>query len=85
MSIISYGRSALIEKITLLVKDYNSHTFNAGRMICGLTATDAFILPTSTFQRDYWKRTKPDAALSGEKLYFMKDETSAPVLADAQC
>ena len=28
MSIISYGRSAPIEKITLLVKDYNSHTFN---------------------------------------------------------
>ncbi|HNP22804.1 MAG TPA: SMP-30/gluconolactonase/LRE family protein [Panacibacter sp.] len=69
-------------KITLLVKDYNGHTFN-GPNDLWINSNGCIYFTDPYFQRDYWKRTKPDAALSGEKLYFMKDETSAPVLADA--
>ena len=64
------------------MKDYNGHTFN-GPNDLWINSNGCIYFTDPYFQRDYWKRTKPDAALSGEKLYFMKDETSAPVLADA--
>lgn len=57
------------KNITVLMKDYNGHLLNGPNDLWidskgGIYITDPY------YQRDYWKRTKPDPDLGGEKLYY---------------
>lgn len=70
------------KKIKVLVKDFKGHVFN-GPNDLWINSNGNIYFTDPYFQRDYWQRTSPDAAIGGEKLYFMKDENTAPVLADA--
>ncbi|MEP6466578.1 MAG: SMP-30/gluconolactonase/LRE family protein [Parafilimonas sp.] len=58
------------KKITVLVKDYNGHRLN-GPNDLWVDASGGIYITDPYFQRDYWKRKKPDAALKGEKLYYL--------------
>lgn len=58
------------KKITVLVNEYNGYLLNGPNDLWidtkgGIYITDPY------YQRDYWKRAKPDAGLGGEKLYYL--------------
>ena len=58
------------KKITVLVKDYNGHELN-GPNDLWIDAKGGMYITDPYYQRDYWSRTKPDAGLEGEKLYYL--------------
>jgi gluconolactonase len=58
------------KKITVLVNDYRGHTLN-GPNDLWIDAFGGIYITDPYFQRDYWERKKPDAALGGEKLYYL--------------
>lgn len=70
------------KKVTALVKDFHGHLFN-GPNDCWVTPGGAIYFTDPYYQRDYWERKQPDAALGGQRLYYMKNKNSAPVIADS--
>jgi gluconolactonase len=69
------------KKVTVLVKDFRGYTLN-GPNDLWINNNGNIYFTDPYFQRDYWERKKPDPAIGGEKLYFMRDERSQPVIAD---
>lgn len=70
------------KKITVLLKDFHGHLLN-GPNDLWINSNGNIYFTDPYFQRDYWTRQNPDPAIAGEKLYFMKDEKSVPVVADS--
>jgi len=70
------------KRITVLLKDYHGHLLN-GPNDLWINTNGNIYFTDPYYQRDYWQRKNPDPAIGGEKLYFMKNEKSAPVVADA--
>ena len=70
------------KKIRVLATNYNGYVLNGpndvwiNRLTGGMYITDPF------FQRPYWTRKQPDAALNGEKLYYLPPESNILILAD---
>ena len=71
------------KKIRVLATNYNGYVLNGpndvwiNRLTGGMYITDPF------FQRPYWTRKHPDAALNGEKLYYLPPESNILILADS--
>ena len=71
------------KKIRVLATNYNGYVLNGpndvwiNRLTGGMYITDPF------FQRPYWTRKQPDAALNGEKLYYLPLGKHKLVLADS--
>lgn len=70
------------KKVTVLLKDFQGYTFN-GPNDLWINKNGNIYFTDPYFQRDYWERKGPDAALGGEKLYFMRNENSIAIVADA--
>ena len=68
------------KKVTVLVKDFRGYILN-GPNDLWINNNGNIYFTDPYFQRDYWTRKNPDPAIGGEKLYFMKDEKSQPVIA----
>lgn len=69
------------KKVTVILKDFKGHLLN-GPNDLWINNNGNIYFTDPYFQRDYWERKNPDPAIGGEKLYFMKDERSQPVIAD---
>lgn len=70
------------KKITVLVKDFHGHLFN-GPNDCWVSPGKAVYFTDPYYQREYWQRKEPDAALGGQRLYYMKNKSAVPVIADS--
>lgn len=58
------------KEVTVLVKDYNGAQLN-GPNDLWIDAKGGIYITDPYFQRDYWKRKDPDAALGGEFVYYL--------------
>jgi len=71
-------------KVTVLLRDVQGHQLNGPNdlwiqpRIQGVYFTDPY------YQRDYWSRTAPDAALGGQKVYYLPPGQAQPVVVDDQ-
>lgn len=71
------------KKILVLASHYEGHVLNGpndvwiNRLTGGMYITDPY------FQRDYWARTEPDAALGGEHMYYLPPGKKELVVGDS--
>lgn len=70
------------KKITVLLKNYNGHTFN-GPNDCWVNSSGDIYFTDPYYKRDYWKRTKPDSLLGGQFLYLLKNKKTNAVRIDS--
>jgi gluconolactonase len=68
-------------KVTVLLKDFKGHRLNGPNDLWiskkgGIYFTDPY------YQRNYWDRKTPDAALGGEKVYYLPKGKKEPVVVD---
>ncbi|MFT4154623.1 SMP-30/gluconolactonase/LRE family protein [Parafilimonas sp.] len=71
------------KKITVLVNNYKGHILNGPNDVWVNRLTGGIYITDPYYQRNYWSRTKPDAALGGEKLYFLPPGKKELILADS--
>lgn len=69
-------------KVTVLLQSFRGAQFNGPNDLWidedgGVYFTDPY------YQRDYWKRTKPDPLIGGQKLYYLPSGAKEPVIVDS--
>lgn len=71
------------KKIRVLASRYKGHILNGPNDVWINRITGGMYITDPYFQRDYWKRKQPDAALGGEKLYYLPAGSEELILADS--
>jgi gluconolactonase len=71
------------KKITVLASNYNGHILNGPNDVWVNRKTGGMYITDPYYRRNYWSRTKPDAALGGEKIYFLPPGKKELVLVDS--
>jgi gluconolactonase len=67
---------------SVLVTDFQGHRLN-GPNDLWIDAKGGIYLSDPYYQRDYWERTHPDAALGGQHLYYLHPDHSTLTIADS--
>jgi len=68
-------------KVSVLVTDFKGHRLN-GPNDLWVDAKGGMYLTDPYYQRDYWDRTQPDAALAGEHLYYLHPDKLTLTIVD---
>lgn len=71
------------KKVSVLIDNYKGHVLNGPNDVWVNRKTGGIYITDPYYRRNYWSRTKPDAALGGEKLYFIPPGKKELVLADS--
>ena len=71
------------KKIRVLATNYNGYVLNGPNDVWINRLTGSMYITDPYFQRPYWTRKHPDAALNGEKLYYLPPESNILILADS--
>ena len=71
------------KKITVITKGYQGHVLNGPNDIWINRSTGGMYITDPYFQRDYWKRKKPDAALGGEAIYYLPTNSKTLIKLDS--
>ena len=68
------------KKVTVLLTDFNGHLLN-GPNDLWIDANEGIYFTDPYYQRDYWKRQKPD--LDKQNLYYLAKGSKSAVIADS--
>ena len=69
-------------KVTVVVKDVQGHTLNGPNDLWVQPKTGGLYFTDPYYQRPYWTRQQPDAALGGQHVYYLPPGAAQPVVAD---
>ncbi len=69
------------KKVKVLITGYQGHMLN-GPNDLWIAPSGGMYITDPYYQRDYWERKNPDAALGGQKLYYLAKGKKELVLAD---
>lgn len=58
-------------QVHVLVRDVQGHRLNGPNDLWVQPGTGAIYFTDPYYQRDYWRRTRPDSALGGQKVYYL--------------
>jgi gluconolactonase len=72
------------KKVTVLLRDLSGHQLNGPNDLWVQPRTGAIYFTDPYYQRPYWKRTTPDPAIGGQKVYYLPKGAAQPVVADDQ-
>ena len=71
------------KKITVITKGYQGYVLNGPNDIWINRSTGGMYITDPYFQRDYWKRKKPDTALGGEAIYYLPAKNKTLIKLDS--
>lgn len=70
------------KKVTVLLKDFRGHLLN-GPNDLWINSNGNIYFTDPYYQRNYWERKKPDAAIGGQWLYGITGTQTVPVIMDS--
>ncbi|MDO7873225.1 SMP-30/gluconolactonase/LRE family protein [Hymenobacter sp. ASUV-10] len=72
------------KQVTVLLRDLGGHQFNGPNDLWVQPQTGAIYFTDPYYQRPYWTRSAPDPAIGGQKVYYLPQGASQPVVVDDQ-